>query len=64
MEEREYTRIGNDCVFHCKKILTKFNDQYIVIKMDYISGWINSDVMYEELGFNNEESARKYFNED
>lgn len=33
MEEREYKKIGNDCIINIKKILTKFNSKYIIIKI-------------------------------
>lgn len=64
MKEREIKRIGNDCVIHIKKILTKFNDTYIVIVLDYYNGWTNSDVNYEYYEFKTEEDATKFYNED
>ena len=64
MEEREYTRMGNDCLIYIKKILTKFNDTYIVIVLDYYHGWTDSDISYEQYEFKTKEKAIEFYNEE
>ena len=64
MEEREYTKLGNDCLIYIKKILTKFDDKYIVIVMDYYRGWSDSDISYDQWEFKTEEEAIKFYNEE
>lgn len=63
MEEREYKKIGNDCIINIKKILTKFNSKYIIIKIKFYSNWRENDNIYEKTEFDNEHKAKKYFYE-
>lgn len=63
MEEREYKKIGNDCIINIKKILTKFNNKYIIIKIRFYSNWRENDNIYEKTEFDNENKAKKYFYE-
>lgn len=63
MEEREYKKNGNDCIINIKKILTKFNNKYIIIKIRFYSNWRENDNIYEKTEFDNENKAKKYFYE-
>ena len=61
---REYEREGNDCIIRVKKILTKFDDKYIVIVMIKYIGWNDSDIGYKENEFKNEKKAIEFYKRD
>lgn len=63
MEEREYKNFGNDCIINIKKILTKFNSKYIIIKIKFYSNWKGNNNFYEKTEFDDENKAKKYFYE-
>lgn len=62
MEEREYTRIGNDCMIYCKNTLTNFQGIYVVTKMIKYSH--NNYSTFHSEGFENYKEAKEYFEED